>query len=209
LRLPAVAFLGSIVVGFRKVLYPWLDHRHASAEWERQREREAAGGEQTLHTDDFDDVRGTAKRYFETNKARILRTLGGENDHHRGDFDWYKEWEEWARRQYEQQAQQQGGYQRQQQQQQQQQQQTYNQQRKQRPAQKTEYKWDFDPNDPYSVLGIHRGATKAEVSAAFRREMLKHHPDTQVNATEAAKARSQERSKYITEAYRRIKTEMR
>ncbi|KAI2501274.1 hypothetical protein MHU86_13218 [Fragilaria crotonensis] len=209
LRLPAVAFLGSIVVGFRKALYPWLDHRYASAEWERQREREAAGREPTLHTDDFDDVRGTARRYFEANKARILRTLGGDNDHHRGDFDWYKEWEEWARRQYEQQSQQQGGYQRQQQTYSQQQQTNSQQQRKQRPVQKAEYKWDFDPNDPYSVLGIRRGATKAEVSAAFRSEMLKHHPDTQVNATETAKARAQERSKYITEAYRKIKTEMR
>lgn len=201
IRLPAVAFLGSIVVGFRKILYPWLDHRYASAEWERQREREAAGGQATLHTDDFDDVRGTARRYFEAHKAQILRTLAGENDHHQGDFDWYKEWEEWARRQYSQQAQQQGSYQ--------QQQQTYQQQRTQKQAPKPDYKWDFDPNDPYSVLGLRRGATKAEVSAAFRREMLKHHPDTQVTATEATKARAQERSKYITEAYRKIKTEMR
>jgi len=60
----------------------------------------------------------------------------------------------------------------------------------------------------YSVLGIKRGASKAEVSAAFRREMLKHHPDTQANSSEAEKARATERSKYISEAYRKIKNEM-
>lgn len=207
LRLPVFAIFGSLFVGLRKVIYPWMDHRYASAEWERQREREASGGEYAPLTDDFDDFRGAARRYFEQNKSQILRKLSGQNEHQRGDFDWYKEWEEWARRQYENQAQQQGGYQ--QQHNQQQTHQTYSQQRTQRAAPKTEYKWDFDPNDPYSVLGIRRGATKAEVSAAFRREMLKHHPDTQAGATEAAKARAQERSKYITEAYRRIKTEMR
>lgn len=217
MRLPAFAFIGSIFVGFRKVIYPWMDHRYASAEWERQREREATGGEHAPPTDDFDDARGTAKRYFEQNKAQILRELSGQNDHHRGDYDWYKEWEEWSRRQYEQQARQyeqqarqQGGYSNQQQKQrQQQQQQTSGRQRTQRATPKPDYKWDFDPSDPYSVLSIRRGATKSEVSAAFRREMLKHHPDTQAGATDVAKERSQERSKYITEAYRKIKTEMR
>ena len=35
-----------------------------------------------------------------------------------------------------------------------------------------------------------------------------HHPDTQVNASEAGKNRALERSKLITEAYRKIKAEM-
>jgi DnaJ-class molecular chaperone len=60
----------------------------------------------------------------------------------------------------------------------------------------------------YSVLGIKRGATKNEVSAAFRKEMLKHHPDTQVSASEAEKARASERAKYISEAYRKVKADM-
>mmetsp|Transcript_59522 Transcript_59522/g.164639 ORF Transcript_59522/g.164639 Transcript_59522/m.164639 type:complete len:128 (+) Transcript_59522:606-989(+) len=71
-----------------------------------------------------------------------------------------------------------------------------------------EFRWDFDENDPYSVLDIRRGATKQEVSAAFRKQMLKYHPDTQPNASEAQKIRLVERSKIITEAYRRIKKEM-
>jgi len=60
----------------------------------------------------------------------------------------------------------------------------------------------------YSVLKIKQGATKADVSTAFRKEMLKHHPDIQTGVSEAEKARAVERSKYITEAYRKIKTEM-
>jgi DnaJ-class molecular chaperone len=60
----------------------------------------------------------------------------------------------------------------------------------------------------YSVLKIKRGATKNEVSAAFRKEMLKHHPDTQSSASEAEKARAVERAKHISEAYRNIKAEM-
>jgi DnaJ-domain-containing protein 1 len=38
--------------------------------------------------------------------------------------------------------------------------------------------------------------------------MLKHHPDTQSSASEAEKTRAVERAKYISEAYRKIKTEM-
>ena len=99
----------------------------------------------------------------------------------------------------------QGGYGQQSQQQQRsgQQQQTSRTQKK-----KPEFQWDFDPNDPYSVLGVARGASKSEVSAAFRKEMLKHHPDTQAGASEAQKLRAVERSKLITEAYRKIKTQM-
>ena len=55
--------------------------------------------------------------------------------------------------------------------------------------------------DRYNVV------TDAEVSNAFRKEMLQYHPDTQPNATEAQKRRSVERCKLITEAYRTIKTE--
>jgi len=58
------------------------------------------------------------------------------------------------------------------------------------------------------VLGLKRGATKSEVSQAFRREMLKYHPDTQVNATDAEKDRALERSKLITASYRKIKVQM-
>lgn len=55
------------------------------------------------------------------------------------------------------------------------------------------------------MLGIDRSATDKEVSGAFRKEMLKYHPDTQPNASEAQKRRSTERSKLVSEAYRKIK----
>ena len=57
------------------------------------------------------------------------------------------------------------------------------------------------------MLAIERQVSDSEVSNAFRKEMLKHHPDTQPNATDAQKRRSVERSKLITEAYQKIKTE--
>lgn len=205
MRLPAFALFGGIIVGVRKIIYPWMDHHYASAQWERQRERESNKGEYTSHVDDFDDIHGNARRYFQKNKEQILRSLGGENTHHEGEYEWFREWEDWARKQYNEQSNSQQTYQQYEQ---------YFQQgkgdassRKKRQQEKGR-KWDFDPNDPYSVLGVPKGASKSEISAAFRREMLKHHPDTQTGASKEDKERSEERSKYITEAYRRLKTEM-
>ena len=57
------------------------------------------------------------------------------------------------------------------------------------------------------MLGIEQNVSDKEVSNAFRKEMLKYHPDTQPNASDAQKRRFVERSKLITEAYRKIKTE--
>ena len=207
-RLPLIGAIGGAFVGFRKIIQPWMGNRYASAEWERQREHESVMKEHTEHADDFLDS-GAAKRYFEKHRAEILRALSGEQAHEKGEYSWYADWEEWARRQYAQQQQQQT-YEQQRYGRQTYGQQAYGQQQRQQapPPQKPKYQWDFDPNDPYSVLGIHRGATKSEVSAAFRKEMLKHHPDTQAGATAAAKERSVERSKLITEAYRKIKAEM-
>jgi DnaJ-domain-containing protein 1 len=152
------------------------------------------------HNDDFTD-NGSAKIFFEQNKRRILKSLEGDVEHEEGTYNWYEKWEQWARQQYEQQRQQ---YE-------QQQQRTYDygrQQRARRPKPKVDYQWDFDPNDPYSVLGLKRGATKEEVSAAYRKEMLKHHPDMQAGKSEAERQRAQERSKLINEAYRKIRKSM-
>ena len=209
-RIPAVAVLGGIFVGFRKIVQPWLDQRSSTADWEQEREREASGHNQRPYVgDDFDDYTGAGERYFRQNKQRILRHMMGSADHQQGDYDWYKDWEAWARQQFEQQQQQQ------QQSYYQQQQQSYSRQRQQSSSSsssrqtksKPNYKWGFDPNDPYAVLGVKRGSTSKEVAAAFRREMLKYHPDTQVNASEAERDRSTERSKLITDAYRKIKAE--
>jgi hypothetical protein len=140
LRIPIVGLLGGVFVGFRKVIQPWMDNRWASADWERQREHEAFMDDRFEHSNDFVDS-GAAKRYFQANRGRVLSHLSGEHQHEKGEFEWYKEWEEWARRQWEQQQQQQTY--------QQGREQTHQQQRT-RPGQKAkpDYQWDFDPNDP-------------------------------------------------------------
>jgi hypothetical protein len=165
-----------------------MDNRNATAEWERQREREAFLFDKVEHIDDFTDT-GTAQRYYQANRERILRHFGGTSEHAEGTYDWYTQWEKWARQQWEQQ-----------QRQQQQQQGSTQQQRQQQPRQqksrpRSEYVWDFDPTDPYvsalfcyhtsvssndahvpflsySVLGIRRGGSPSEVSAAFRKQMM-------------------------------------
>ena len=212
---PVLGVAGGLFAGFRKIIQPWMDHRSATAEWERQRQHEALMGETGHHQDtqddfrmnDFTDSTGTAKKYFTRRRESILRHLSGDHTHTEGSYDWYKDWQEWARQQWDQQQQQQTQQQTYQQQQQYHQQQQRTRTARQQPK-KPEFHWDFDPNDPYSVLGIRRGATKAQVSEAFRKEMLKHHPDTQPNATDAQKLRAVERSKLITDAYRKIKAEM-
>jgi hypothetical protein len=43
------------------------------------------------------------------------------------------------------------------------------------------------PADPYSELGVTRGATPAEIQHAFRRRLREHHPDSRrPDADEAA-----------------------
>ena len=235
-RIPIISVLGAGFVAFKKIAKPWYDNRVAGAEWERQRENEKYMADHDDHADDFFDSSGKARSYFQRNRIAIRRYLSGEQEHDEGSYNWYQKWEEWAKEQYEKQRQaaeeaqrayerasgtgyqrqgrEQESYRRQQQQQQQQQQwqrertRSAGGARQQQAKKKPEYVWDFNPNDPYSVLGLKRGATKSEVSQAFRREMLKYHPDTQVNATDAEKDRALERSKLITAAYRKIKVQM-
>ena len=123
-----------------------MDNRSSSAEWERQREHESSMQDKVEHIDDFVDS-GTAIRYFQSNRGRILHHFGGSNEHVEGAFNWYTEWEKWARQQWEQKQRQQGSYTNAGQQQQQQ-------NRRQRPRQESdqEFQWDFNPNDPYVPL---------------------------------------------------------
>jgi len=199
-KLPFIGLTGGVFAGYRKVYQPWMDSKRASAEWERQREHEAQmedDDEETLRRADFVDSTGAARAYFYRNKTRILNDLGGGTEHEQGGYSWYEDWQQWARTQYD--KQQQDFYQ---------QQNKYQQkQRSSRQQTSDRYHWTFDPNDPYSVLGLKRGASKEEVSQAFRQQMLKNHPDTQPNATDAQRHRLTEKSKLITEAYRKIKSE--
>lgn len=116
--------------------------------------------------------------------------------------------QQWAQQQQQQQQSNQQTYQQQQQQQQYQRQYQQQQQQQQAKPKQDEFMWPFNPNDPYEVLGIKRGVTSKEVSDAFRKQMLQYHPDTQPNASEAQKRRAVERSKLISDAYRKIKQEM-
>mmetsp|Transcript_19192 Transcript_19192/g.22080 ORF Transcript_19192/g.22080 Transcript_19192/m.22080 type:complete len:422 (+) Transcript_19192:238-1503(+) len=222
---PIVGVAGGLFTGFRKILQPWMDNKKASAEWERQRQHESEMEEdhenndnknKSQHMNDFTDRSGKARAHFYKHKEAILRSLSGDAKHEEGDFNWYADWQAWAQQQWEQQATQQQQQQQQQQhsyynQEQQYQQQQQSQQQRQRSKSKKkdndEYSWPFDVNDPYSVLNIDRYATDAEISNAFRKEMLQYHPDTQPNISKAQKKRSVERSKIITNAYRIIKTE--
>jgi hypothetical protein len=212
-KIPIIGLLVGSLAGYRKVYQPWMDNQRASAEWERQRENEAQmeDDDPIFHQpndSDFVDRNGTARSYFYRNRTRILNDLGGDApEHEQGQYGWFEEWQEWSKKQWGQnqthQQQQQQQQQQQPQQQKHQKQQTSRQQRSQ-----GDYHWDFDPNDPYSVLGLRRGASKEQVSQAFRTQMLKYHPDTQPNASEAQKERLVERSKLITSAYRKLKADL-
>mmetsp|Transcript_43205 Transcript_43205/g.101604 ORF Transcript_43205/g.101604 Transcript_43205/m.101604 type:complete len:379 (+) Transcript_43205:103-1239(+) len=56
---------------------------------------------------------------------------------------------------------------------------------------------DFNSDDFYKVLGLSKGASEAEISKAYKKLALKHHPDKNPNDKEAA----EQRFKKISEAY--------
>jgi len=218
-----IGLFSGVYVAWKKLFRPYMDNRMATAEWEQQRDYEAQQqSSESFHVDSFRDT-GSAKAYFTRNQKRILSSLSGEEGRHaeQESYEWYKQWEQWAREQWEQaqreasraqeewqrqQQQQQGRtYKQYQQSTQQDQQRQQQQQRTYKQAKKDDFQWDFDVNDPWSVLGIPRGSSKEEVSKTFRREMLKHHPDLQSKASEKEKRKAIERSKLISDAYRKIK----
>lgn len=187
LRLPVFSAAAAFVFGYFKFFQPWLRERQGAVDWEHQRDHEASMEDRYEFVNDFEDP-GGAKRFFMKNRAAILRHLSGDHERTQGTYDWFNQWEQWAYEQNQKQGQ--------------------STQRKKASSRTSsrEYHWDFDPNDPYSVLGVPPSASKADISRAFRREMLKWHPDTQTNASDAHKERALARSKIITEAYRKLKS---
>jgi hypothetical protein len=187
MKLHIVGLFGGLYVTYQKIVRPYFEDKESREKWERQRDHEEQMQSFTYHS--FRDYDGSAQRYFTRNRERILRSLGGTEGREKEEGNsWYQQWEEWAREQFEQaqreasraqqewqRQQQQGQYQQGQYKQQQQQQQQYKQQQQQagrqykQKAKEEEFKWDFDVNDPYAVLGVSRGASKEEVSKAFRR----------------------------------------
>jgi DnaJ domain len=64
---------------------------------------------------------------------------------------------------------------------------------------------DLDKMSPYEVLGVTPGVSTAELTVAFRREMLKWHPDRQGSKSPQEQAYALARSQAITQAYRLLK----
>jgi len=101
MRFHIVGILGGIFVAWKKLFQPYMDATSADAEWERQRgyESQKSG---SIREDSFRDT-GSAKAYFTRNETIILRRLsdeeGRQNDHE--SYEWYKQWEAWAREQWE------------------------------------------------------------------------------------------------------------
>jgi DnaJ-domain-containing protein 1 len=61
-----------------------------------------------------------------------------------------------------------------------------------------------DESNPWAVLGVQRGATKEALSAAFRREVLKYHPDHAEAAGWDAEAANR-RTQLVLDAYRQLR----
>ena len=59
--------------------------------------------------------------------------------------------------------------------------------------------------DPYSVLGVSRGASDEEIKKAYRNLSRKYHPDANVNNPN--KAQAEEKFKDIQSAYNQIMDE--
>ena len=60
-------------------------------------------------------------------------------------------------------------------------------------------------NDPYSVLGISRGATDDEIKKAYRALSRKYHPDANINNPN--KDQAEAKFKEIQQAYQQIMKE--
>jgi hypothetical protein len=211
-RFHIIGIVGSAgFITFRKLIKPWMDSKTASAEWARQRLHEAQMHDhgERVYTSHFTDD-GSAARYFYQNKTRILNHLRGSLEDDTESV--YSKWWEYVKRQAQQQQQ---TYQ--------QQQQTYQQgsrrrttgaQQEERGKGQRESRQQQprgasgDTEDPYTIIGVKRGATMTEISQAFRREMLKNHPDTKPNASEKERMLMTERSKIITDAYRKLKAKI-
>ncbi len=183
-------FFTIIAFGIFKFWIPRIRNHMTLEQWKEQREYDARHDH--YHSNHFFDSSFASKRYFESNRDAILRILSqikSFNHTHYGSAGNGRQGQN-TRKEYRKYY--------------------YSDQEKKRGGTNGHQSnsWEGNQNNadnPYHVLGIKKSATMGEVSAAFRREMLKHHPDMNANASEPEKVMALERSKMITEAYRRIK----
>ena len=61
--------------------------------------------------------------------------------------------------------------------------------------------------DPYTVLGLDRGAGERDIKRAYRKLISQHHPDKLGDVPDELKRRAEDRAREINAAYERIKTE--
>lgn len=212
-RFPIVTAAAGGFVMYRKFVRPYLEHVASKEEWEKQREREAGGMQDAWsHRNSFHDD-GSARAYFEQNREAILWHLSGEANRPKSkSYDFYGEFEAYQRASERKGREDYNAYR---------EQEWFDEQTrgfyteysdKSQGKKKTKQKKPSDvpiTADPYDLLGVRRGVTKKEVSRAFRKEMMRYHPDALPFASGEEKKRATERSKLITEAYREIKNEMR
>ena len=62
-------------------------------------------------------------------------------------------------------------------------------------------------NDPYSILGVSRGASDKEIKRAYRNLSRRYHPDSFANSPRAEAEAAAEKFKQIQEAYNQIVSE--
>jgi DnaJ like chaperone protein len=69
----------------------------------------------------------------------------------------------------------------------------------------TDARESFTRQDPYTILGIERGASQEEIKSAYRRLAGKYHPDKLEHLGDEFKELAEKRFKQIQQAYQEIK----
>jgi len=63
---------------------------------------------------------------------------------------------------------------------------------------------DFSKRDPYNVLGVPRGASPDEIRRAYRKLVVKYHPDKVDHLGDEFKVLAEKKFKQIQEAYQEL-----
>jgi uncharacterized membrane protein YkvA (DUF1232 family) len=63
---------------------------------------------------------------------------------------------------------------------------------------------DFSKRDPYNVLGVPRGASQDEIRRAYRKLVVKYHPDKVEHLGDEFKVLAENKFKQIQEAYQEL-----